>query len=162
VNERWVSWLTIFTVVGVGVIAGIFFVFSAFMMQVLDQRPPREAVSTMQLMNKQMEGNAPFLFLFTATSLTAVVLAVYALVSMEGSARIWLIVGGATYAVGGFLITAAYHIPRNKEMDEIDASAADVGTRWSDYLSEWLPAHHLRTVLAIVALFSFAMALRGD
>jgi uncharacterized membrane protein len=162
VSERWVSWMTIFTIVGVGVIAGIFFVFSAFIMQVLDDRPPTEAVTTMQAMNHRMENHGLFLTLFTATSLTAVVLAVYALVSMEGQARIWLIVGGVTYAVGGFLITAAYHIPRNEKMNEMDANAADVGTRWSDYLSEWLPAHHIRTVLAIVALFSFAMALRGD
>lgn len=158
-NERWVFAVTLSAAVGAGVIAGVFFVFSNFLMRVLDRRPASEAIATMQSINELIENPLFFLF-FIGTALAGAVLGVYSLVSLDGPERTWLVAGGITYIVGAVLVTGAYHIPRNQALDRLDPQAVDAADRWSSYLSEWLPVHHLRTLAAIASCASFVMAIR--
>jgi uncharacterized membrane protein len=158
-NERWVFGITLFATIGAGLMAGLFFVFSDFLMRVLDRRPPREAIATMQSINELIV-NPLFLLFLVGTALAGLFLAGYSLLSLDGPERTWLVAGGLTYVLGAIILTGAYHIPRNDALDKVDPNSADAAAKWSNYLSEWLPVHHLRTLATVVSMACFVMAIR--
>ena len=92
----------------------------------------------MRTINRDVQ-NPLFMVLFMGSTLVATAIAVSTAWTWDkGSA--WLrLTGGGLFVVGSFLLTIAYHVPRN---NTLDTSAA----YWSTYLVEWVPWNHVRTV----------------
>jgi uncharacterized membrane protein len=80
------SGLTLAAALGAGLVAGIFFAFSAFIMAALGRLRPEDGISAMQSINVVVL-NPVFFFVFFGTALAALILAIAALAGSSPSGR---------------------------------------------------------------------------
>jgi len=158
-DNKLVFGLTYATALGSGLMAGLFFTFSVFMMRSLDRLPPSQGIAAMQSINTTIV-TPLFLLVFVGTTVACAVLGGVAAFAVDGPARVWLIVGCLLYLVGCFLLTGAFHIPRNDKLDGFDPTTAEAARYWATYVREWTLGNHVRTLSCIGALGSLVMAIR--
>lgn len=141
-----------------GLMGGLFFAFSNFVMQALARLPPPAGIAAMQSINAVVL-NRLFLTLFSGCAVLCLLLAVYALAVWERPGSGWLLLGGALYCIGTFVVTAACNVPRNRALDRVDAASPAAEPAWRDYLVDWTRWNHVRTVTALAAAAALMMAL---
>ena len=149
--------LTLLSALGCGMVAGVFFAFSAFVMKALGRLPSAEGIAAMQAINAAAIGPA-FLVMFLGTALACGVLIVCSLLLWREPFAVWLLVGGALYLVA-ILLTGVYHVPRNEALAAVEPHGADAEGRWTGYLSEWTAWNHLRAAAALAAAATLTIAL---
>ncbi|MGZ8750571.1 MAG: anthrone oxygenase family protein [Pseudonocardia sp.] len=146
---------------GSGVVGGVLYGFSAFVMRGLDATQPGSAVAAMQEINRAAP-RAPLMVPLLGTALLCVLLAVRAARDLRGgdagTSSWWVLAGCALYLVA-FVITAAYHVPRNDALMSVDAAGADAAAAWRDYAGAWARMNHVRAAAAIASSASFMVAL---
>lgn len=147
------------TAVGCGVVGGVFFGFSTFVMPALRALPPAQGIAAMQSINVKAV-NPVFMAALFGSGVLCLGVGVAAVTSAEGAARALLLVGSAAYLVGDVALTIAFHVPRNDALAALDPGAASSVERWSTYLAGWTAGNHVRAAAGIVAAASFALALR--
>lgn len=152
--------LTLVAVLGCGLIAGVFFAFSSFVMRALGRLPPAEGMAAMQSINVVVL-NPAFLGVFMGTAAACLAVAVLALLRWSQPGSAWLLTGGLLYLVGTFLVTIAFNVPRNDALAAVAATAPEAGPLWAGYLVSWTAWNHVRTAAALAALASFLFALRS-
>ena len=69
--------------------------------------------------------------------------------------------GGLSYLIGGFLLTAAYHVPRNNAIDRLDPTDESSTAKWATYLAEWVPWNHVRALASLASLVLLVIASRS-
>ncbi len=156
--DRSLSTLTTITAVGCGVVGGVFFAFSVFVMQALGRLPPAKGIAAMQAINAA----APtplFMAALLGTGLTCVTLAGSALFRMDEPDAVYHLVGGLLYLVA-IVLTIVYHVPRNDALAAIDPNGADAASHWSRYQTGWTAWNHVRTIASIAAAGTLTVALR--
>src|SRR5688572_18168890 len=114
--------LTFLSALGCGLIAGVFFAFSAFVMAALARPPTAQGVAAMQSINVVVL-NRWFLGVFTGTAITCALLAVASL-AMRPPGALYLFVGSVLYVVGTFLVTIAFNVPRNNALARVAPEGA--------------------------------------
>jgi uncharacterized membrane protein len=141
--------------------AGIFFAFSNSVMPSIDKTPAPQAIVTMQQMNKVIV-NPLFMLVFMGTTLTCAVLGAWAAFKWDGdgTVRLLILLGCALYLVGSFLLTGAYHIPKNDALDKVDPHAADAAKVWADFMKAWVPWNSVRALASVGSMAAFAVALK--
>lgn len=143
--------LILITALGCGLMAGVFFAFSNFVMQALRELPHPYGVRAMQAINRHVL-NSGFMLVFMGTALLCLILLGVAW---------WQTIAGAAYVVGGALlyllgvfgITAAGNVPLNERLAKNEAEAF-----WREYLQRWMMWNHLRTLAAGMAMLCFILA----
>jgi uncharacterized membrane protein len=145
--------------VGAGLVAGVFFAFSTFVMKALAQLPSEQGIAAMQRINIVVL-NPVFLSLFVGTALIAGICGLGAVV-VWGSVRSTLLLAAAViYVAGCFGVTVAFNVPRNERLALLQAGSVEAAAYWQVYLREWLFWNHVRTVAssaaATAATFSLA------
>ncbi|QIF01117.1 anthrone oxygenase family protein [Roseimicrobium sp. ORNL1] len=149
---------TFIAALGSGLVAGIFFAFSTFIMKALGKLPPEKGIAAMQSINVVII-NPWFIPLFIGTALLCVFMTVLAFVQRPPSAMTWLLAGSVLYFVGSFVFTMIFNVPRNNALDAVDAASAEGAKLWADYLVTWTFWNHVRTVASSGAMASFIAAL---
>ncbi len=152
--------LIVIALLGCGLMAGIFFAFSNFVMQGLARLRPESGVAAMQAINVTVL-NPLFLGSFMGTALVCLALAVMALVRWQAQVSTTVLAGSLAYLVGNFVVTAAFNVPRNDALARVDAAAPEAVAVWQAYLVGWTRWNHVRTVTAFIATALFALALIG-
>ena len=146
---------------GSGVVGGVLYGFSAFVMRGLDATRPGTAVAAMQEINRAAP-RAPLTVPLVGTALLCVLLAVGAARDLRGDGDStppwWVLAGCALYLVA-FVITGAYHVPRNDALMSVDATGTDAAAAWRDYAEAWVRMNHVRTIVAVASSASFIVAL---
>ncbi|MGR3685499.1 MAG: anthrone oxygenase family protein, partial [Paracoccaceae bacterium] len=126
--------LTIFggTAVGMALVSGVFLAFSDFVMRSLRRASPTVGIEAMQLINREVYGSA---FLVALLGLVPVsgVLAVYAVLRIEGLASGWFVAGAAIYGIGVVLVTMLGNVPMNRRLDLMAAEAVETRDYWQHY-----------------------------
>ncbi len=150
--------LTLLGALGCGLVAGVFFAFSAFVMKALGRLPAEQGVSAMQAINVAAVTPAFMAALF-GTAVACGALAVWALFAWDERFAPYLLVGSALYLVGTILLTIAYHVPRNEALAAVEPHSADAESHWTRYLSGWTAWNHLRTVASLAAAATLTIAL---
>jgi uncharacterized membrane protein len=151
--------LTLSAALGCGVIAGVFFAFSAFVMRALARLPARQGIAAMRAINVAAITPAFMVALFgTAMSCGALIVSSF-LVWGETFAG-YLLAGGALYLLGVIGPTGVYHVPRNEALAEIEPSSVGAEDHWSRYLRGWTTWNHLRFAAALGASATLIIALR--
>lgn len=153
--------LTLATALGAGLVAGVFFAFSTFVMPALERLPADQGVAAMQSINRTVT-TPSFMLVFVGTAVLCAVLVVVAAVGWGEPRAPWLLAGGLVYALGSFVLTMAYHVPRNDALDAFDPHAAETAGRWSTFLAEWVPANTVRALASLVAAGLLVAALVAD
>ena len=143
--------LSIATMIGSGVVGGVFFAFSTFVMSALARLPAAEGIRAMQQINITVL-NPWFLGAFLGTAATSVVLTGVSLLGQTGVEVALQAAGGGVYAVGTFGVTIAFNIPRNEALAKLDPEDPLSAEPWNDYLRTWTFWNHIRTMAAISAM----------
>lgn len=159
---RGISWLdvvTLVSVLGCGLIAGVFFAFSTFVMKALGAIPPPQGIAAMQSINIVVI-NPVFLTPFVGTAATCAVLIVASVLRWNDPRALYWLLGGLFYVVGCFLVTMMFNVPRNDALAALTPSSADAVQYWTSYLSSWTTWNHVRTAAALVAALLLIIAFR--
>lgn len=142
-----------------GLIAGVFFAFSNFVMAALAQRPPAEGMAAMQAINVTVL-NGLFLGAFMGTGAIGVLAAVLETRHAGLGSRALLLWAAATLYVAGVIgVTMVANVPMNEHLAKLDAATAAAASDWRDYLQGWTRWNTVRTLAALVASALFALAL---
>src|SRR6059058_6131466 len=110
--DRLLFALTLLSALGCGLVAGVFFAFSTFVMKALARLPAAQGIAAMQSINIVVI-NPMFLSAFLGTAMACAALGVAALSSRTEPRAAYLFAGVLLYLVGTVLVTMAYNVPRN-------------------------------------------------
>lgn len=149
--------LTAATLVGSGMMAGLYSVFSVMVMRGLGRLPGSRGIAAMQAINRAVPSPL-FGLMFVGPALGSVALIVVAARQGGGSGTGYLLVGGGLF-LASTAVTLAYHVPRNNALAAVDPVEAGADGVWTQFLAEWMPANHLRAALALGAAVAFSVAL---
>jgi uncharacterized membrane protein len=156
--EGAVVWLVIATAVGCGIVGGVFFAFSSFVMPALNRLRADQSVNAMQQIN--VTAVTPvFMLAFTGTAILCVVAAVVAVLNWGEAGAGLVFAGSLVYVVGTFVLTIGYHVPRNDALAKVDSGGPDAAGAWATYSAQWTAMNHLRALAAVAATICFAVAL---
>jgi len=149
--------LTFLAAIGSGLIAGIFFAFSNFVMKALARVPEEHGLRAMQAINVTVL-NPVFLTLFVGTAVLCLFLGVISVIRWQGPGARCLLAGSLLYFLGNFVVTAARNVPRNDALARLNPSSPEAVDAWRRYVVEWTRWNHVRTVTALAAAASFTIA----
>jgi len=149
--------VTIASIVGTGLMAGLFFTFSAVIMRSLEKLPPTQGLMAMQSINLRII-NPVFLLVFLGSAALCLLVAVLSFID-ETPGRWWRLVGAVAYLVGIMVVTFAVNVPLNDTLAAVDPNSATAAQSWQDFLSSWNPPNHVRTVAGILAVVFLALGL---
>lgn len=150
--------LTILAGLGCGLVAGIFFAFSTFVMKALSRLPSSGGIAAMQSINVAVL-NPWFMTAFFGTGAVCLAALILSLSRWHNPDAVYLLVGGILYLVGCLLVTIACNVPRNNTLATVaptDSRSADI---WNGYVSGWTAWNHVRTIASFAAAASFGIAL---
>lgn len=111
--------LTLSAALSCGLVAGIFFAFSNFVMGALVRIQPSAGIAAMQAINVTVLNPVFFLF-FLGAAVLSLVLVCFAIFRWQHPASAWLVTGGVLYLAGSFLVTVAGNVPLNEALASID------------------------------------------
>ena len=144
--------------IGCGLMAGVYFAFSTFVMTALARIPEDRGIAAMQSINSTIVGSL-FMPLFSSTTLLSVVLAGVALFEWRERPDIAMLAAGVVYFVGMFLCTVAFNVPLNNALDVVEPGSAEAAALWARYLRDWTFWNHMRTVGSTAAYGLFISAI---
>jgi uncharacterized membrane protein len=150
--------LTFVAALGSGLVAGIFFAFSNFVMKALTRVPPTEGIAAMQSINVVVL-NRWFFAVFFGTAVCCLVLAITSFIGWQKPGAGYLLLGSLLYLIGTILVTIVCNVPLNDALAAVNPSSADAGRVWTNYLKSWTAWNHVRTGVALAAAASFSVAL---
>jgi uncharacterized membrane protein len=150
--------LTLIAALGSGLVAGIFFAFSTFVMTALGRLPPAHGIEAMQSINVAVI-NPWFMAAFFGTAVVCIVLIVGGLLHASASSAILLLAGGALYLLGCILVTIALNVPLNNALAAVKPESAPAAELWTRYLRDWTFWNHVRTTASLAAAAAFILAL---
>jgi len=157
VIDGYIDVLAIAGALGAGLNAGVFYAFSTFVMQALGRLPANNAVEAMQAIN--IEAPRPgFMVAFMVTAVISVVLALSAFGRLDETQAIYQLVGSGLY-LAGVVLTAAYHVPRNNALAQLDPGFDAAGNAWSVYLPTWTRWNHARAFTSLAASLALILSL---
>ena len=145
-----VNAVALLALVGSGLVAGVFFIFSVCIMRVLGGLPPPQGIAAMQSINVVIV-NPWFMTAFLGTAAVCTYVAIAALVRFDGTASALLIAGACAYVIGTFALTMVFNVPRNNVLMALQPDTAEAARYWSEYLRDWTSWNHVRTIGATVA-----------
>jgi uncharacterized membrane protein len=143
---------------GSGLVAGIFFAFSTFIMTSFARIPQGHGISAMQSINSTILRSL-FMPLFFGTAVASLLLAGTALFRWGEPGSMAMLAAGSIYFVGMFLCTIVFNVPLNNVLAAADPASAEAAPVWSRYLKVWTVWNHVRTVASIAACALFITAI---
>jgi uncharacterized membrane protein len=150
--------LTLLSALGCGLIGGIFFAFSTFVMKALAALSPWQGIAAMKSINVAVT-NPLFLGVFLATVGACGILAVSSLLNWNKSDAVCILIGSALYFFGTVLVTFVCNVPRNNALATLDPASAESAQRWAEYVASWTTWNHVRTIAALAASVLLMIAL---
>ena len=148
-----------FSAVSCGLLAGIYFAFSTFVMQALASIDRAAGVAAMNAINRVIQQSA-FMPLFLGSSLACLALAIIAVMRWNAPGSGAMLAGGLIYFIGMFVVTMVFNVPLNNALATANPGNAADAAIWTDYLSRWTNWNHVRTVASSAALVLFIVAIR--
>lgn len=148
--------LILLALLGSGLMAGVFYVFSVSVMSALARIPSHEGIRAMQSINKTII-NPLFLGSFMGTAIISLILVVMGISGHLQAGTSCFVTGALLYIVGTFILTAAGNVPMNDKLDTVDPTSGDA--YWKIYLRNWTRLNHIRTACSLTACALFAIGL---
>lgn len=151
----------IFTsVLGAGLVAGIFFAFSTFVMPALARIPVPQGIAAMQSINIKAI-NFLFMLALFGTGAACLLVVVTGTLQLERSGSGLAIAGALCYLAGVVLVTMFANVPRNNALAAVDASTPAGAEIWAEYLRTWTAWNHVRTVAGLAAAVLLMLAFHA-
>ena len=134
-----------------GLMAGIYFAFSVFIMKSLAGLPATEGAHAMNAINDVIVRSG-FLPLFFLSTLAHMGFAVWTLWYGEGLQAQLSIAAGVVYEAGMFLVTVFGNVPLNNRLQQSENNESRLLDVWCEYPTTWTHVNHLRTVVTSLLL----------
>ncbi|MBE9168598.1 DUF1772 domain-containing protein [Pleurocapsales cyanobacterium LEGE 06147] len=150
--------LTLFATLGCGLVAGVFFAFSTFVMNALARLQPKEGITAMQSINITAI-NPLFMTALFGTAAACLFLAISLLLNWHQPGAAYLLLGSLLYLVGTVGVTIAFNVPLNDALAIVKPDSTDGANLWYSYLANWTVWNHIRTIAALAAAASLTIAL---
>ncbi|NOT67061.1 MAG: DUF1772 domain-containing protein [Methylophilaceae bacterium] len=142
--------LVFIAAIGSGLVAGIFFSFSNFVISALNRLQPRQSIAAMQAINVAVL-NPLFFSVFFGTGAVCLLVIMLSLLSWSPPSAIFLIIGSLLYLVGTVLVTMRRNVPLNKVLANLSIGSTEDVEHWDNYYIKWTYWNHVRTVAALMA-----------
>jgi uncharacterized membrane protein len=156
--ERILLILAFTAAIGSGLVGGIFFAFSSFVMAALARLPPDQGAAAMNSINVTVL-NPAFFLAFLGTGILCVVLAAGSFFVLGETNGKLILAASLIYIVGSIGVTMVFNVPLNDALANVQANTPESVTLWSRYLDNWTAWNHVRTVASIVSAVLFTAAL---
>ena len=150
-----------FSAIGCGLLAGLYFAFSTFIMTAFDRIGQAAGIAAMNAINAVIVQSL-FLPVFLATTATSAALAVMALLRWGEPGAIAMLVGGVLYVLGMFVVTMTFNVPLNNALAAADPASREAASLWARYLTDWTFWNHVRTVASTAACALFIAAIAAQ
>ena len=150
--------LTLCAALGCGLMAGVFFAFSTFIMRALARLQPAQGIEAMQSINRTVI-NPWFLGAFLGTAAVCILLAGSVLWRWQQPGAVYLLAGSLLYLIGTVLVTMVFNVPMNNALESVDPASNDAASQWDSYLTRWTAWNHVRTAAALLGAASLMLAL---
>lgn len=147
-----------FSAIGCGLLAGVYFAFSAFVMTSLGRLTPAAGIEAMNAISVDILKSL-FMPLFLGTSLSALLLAIVGAFTWKAPGAIALCAGGILYVVGMTVVTMAFNVQLNDALAAVAPASAEGASFWARYLTEWTWWNHVRTVASTLSTLFFIVAI---
>ncbi len=144
--------------ISVGLMAGVYFTFSAFIMRSLDAIEAPAGMLAMQSINRIIVKSS-FLPIFFGSTLACAALAVIAVIDLATAGAIWMLIGGVLYVVGMFVVTVAGNVPLNNRLEAAAAGGPEGSAMWAEYMTKWTAWNHVRTLACTGSLLFLILAI---
>lgn len=150
--------LKLFSALGCGLVVGVFFAFSTFVMNALTRLQPKEGITAMQSINITAI-NPLFMVALFGTAAACMFLAVSSVLRWHQHGAAYLLVGSLLYLIGTVLVTIAFNVPLNDALAIAKPDSIEGANLWARYLTNWTIWNHVRTISALAAAAVFTIAL---
>ena len=150
--------LALLGMLGCGLVAGVFFAFSTFVMKAFARLEPAGGIAAMQAINVVVL-KSWFMVAFLGTAVVCAVALVFSLWWWDQPGAIFLSAGSVLYLVGSLLVTMLFNMPRNKTLASVSPADPNAVTLWTGYIAGWTAWNHVRTVASLAAAILFITAL---
>jgi len=134
-----------------GLMAGVYFAFSGFIMSSLDRLGASRAADAMNAINEVIL-RSWFMLLFFGSTLLYAALAAIGLFDTGLAGRWLLFAAGGIYLVGMFLCTAVFNVPLNNRLADAGSDDNAKAETWAHYFKHWTRWNHLRGLCSVAAL----------
>ena len=132
-----------------GLMAGVYFAFSGFIMKAFESIEIEQGIAAMNAINKTILRSL-FMPVFFGSSIISLLLIIVAVLQWNEVGSGILLIAGLVYFVGMFLCTVVFNVPLNNLLAGLDENSTNAKDVWSRYLKTWTKWNHLRTVCSLV------------
>ena len=148
--------IVVIAITGSGVVTGLLFAFSNFVMRALQDLPTEHGMFAMQRINEAIM-NPIFLIFFMGTPVLCLIIAVVSALELGAPGHVYFFSGAVIYLLGPFGVTMLFNVPLNNTLAEtpLDESAE----AWPLYRNRWQRWNHIRTYMGILSVFLLALGL---
>lgn len=150
--------LLVAAAVGSGLMAGLFFSFSTFVLRALAKIPEPAGIAAMQSINVVIV-RPSFLLVFFGTGVACVAVLIVGWNQLDRAAQVWTAIGGAAYLLGNLGVTVAFNIPLNNRLAAVDPESDEGARIWAIYLIRWLRWNHVRSIACLLATTALITAV---
>jgi uncharacterized membrane protein len=149
---------TLATALGCGLVAGVFFAFSSFVMASLKRLPAADGIAAMQSMII-VAVTPVFMTALFGTAAACLGLMVWAVISWGEGLATLVLAGCVLYLVGTVGVTMVCNVPLNNRLARLHPQDADAADYWAKYVTTWTAWNHVRTIAALAAAALLTVAL---
>lgn len=150
--------LKVVAALGCGLIAGIFFAFSTFVMKALAQQPSAQGIAAMQSINVTVI-NPWFMATFLGTGVVCLILIVSLVFQWQQPGTAYLLISTLFYLIGCFGVTIGFNVPLNDALAVVNPNSSEGANLWTSYMKDWTFWNHVRTLAAFIAAALFTLAI---
>ena len=150
--------MLVMTILGSGLMAGLFCSFSNFIMRSLAQISPASGICAMQSINIVIV-RPVFLLVFFGTGMLSVVAMALGWQLLNSLALTLGCLGSGIYILGCLGVTMAFNVPLNNRLAVVLPDSKEGQVMWDLYLVKWVFWNHVRSLATILSTLCFAMAL---
>ena len=149
-------YIVVAAITGAGIVTGLLFAFSNFIMRALAELQPDHVMFAMQQINEKII-NPLFLMFFLGTPLLCLMIAGNSLLHLNDTHSVLLLLGSIGYIIGPFGITVSCNVPLNDRLAAVQPTeGADL---WNNYQVNWQRCNHIRTYIGLVSIIFLCFGL---
>ena len=133
-----------------GLMAGVYFAFSVFVMKAFAELETTQAIAAMNAINKVILRSL-FMPLFFGSTVISVMLIIAAYSQWGDVGAAVALFAGLVYLFGMFICTVVFNVPLNNMLRDLNPHSARAEGAWLHYLKSWTKWNHLRTVSSLIS-----------
>lgn len=153
------KWTLIAGALGSGIIGGIYFAFSTFIMTSLGSISTESGVAAMNAIDRVIVRSL-FMPVFLGMVIVSAVLVILAIRQWSIGSGSLIIAGALLYVVASFISTIVFNVPLNDKLATFQGNEAAAAEFWAVYLKDWTFWNHVRTIASLASSVAFMAAIR--